>query len=171
MRYADINAEGSSLFSGINHWYDSNVTKAQDSSKWQAADSLVIVFGHTHTLQQYPAAKDEDTTTQKASKAPRFRALNVPSWLKDRTEGKAHSQEMRAVCLYLDKEKEGELFIGWDWLGKKPFHVPPELVQDLKKFESTGDDEAKNRLKNAIPKLRKIKWPEGLVTEWEDKIK
>lgn len=135
---------------GILGWW-----KRLSKKREVTAKNLKIVYGHTHLvdvimpdeLREYCKGKEVNIT-----------ALNIPAWVKDYTE--KHRQKLRATCLYIDEEDE--LFIGWDWHGKKPFLVPIEVVHERMEKGTV--------LKDTGKKLLTVDWPKTMVEAWLGEI-
>jgi UDP-2,3-diacylglucosamine pyrophosphatase LpxH len=136
--------------SGILSWW-----KRFSENKEVPAKNLKIVYGHTHLID---VIMPDELREHRKGKEVNITALNIPAWVKDYTE--KHRQKLRATCLYIDDEDE--LFIGWDWHGKKHFMVPIDVVHERMEKGVVSKDTSK--------KLLNIDWPKAMVEMWLGKI-
>jgi UDP-2,3-diacylglucosamine pyrophosphatase LpxH len=108
----------------------------------RAPERLHVVYGHTHEI---------GVTTVPFS-GRKFVLVNHPAWVKDLEK---YQHVIQAVFVYADAE--GFEFFGWDWVGRRPFHIPKVVTRHDK--EGVINEQIAQWLSD-------IGWPDKLVEEW-----
>jgi UDP-2,3-diacylglucosamine pyrophosphatase LpxH len=119
-----------------------------------------VVYGHTHLTD---VVRSPDEIKEILGEETSFQGclLNLPAWSKDLSEKRG--EVLQAVCLYIDEE--GSWFLGWDWVGERPFLIPKQLVKERRDRKKVVKDE------ETAEKLEAIGWPGPLIEEWKNPSK
>jgi len=121
---------------------------------------LNVVYGHTHLTD---VVRSPDEIKEILGEETSFQGclLNLPAWSKDLSEER--EEVLQALFLYIDEE--GSWFLGWDWVGERPFLIPKQLVKERRDRKTVVKDE------ETAEKLEAIGWPGPLIEEWKNPSK
>lgn len=165
---SDVKHDNKKGLKSFGIWWRTRMGRGwPEESKNKPSDDLAIVYGHTHisdVVDMRTARSRGYAWTRKwrdETNMPLM--LNLPSWTKD-----FNKTRERAVMLYIDDE--GYLFLGWDWTYNWPFHIPENLIVQLRTARADVDRNVENFGLNRQA-LMDLGWPPLLITKWFKDIK
>jgi len=135
----------------------------------EKSEILNVVYGHTHIIDSWN--KEEVVETEEGeNKLTQMEVANIPSWIVNSyNETLSIENEISHVFLYII---EGEsYFIGWNYVDKKPYLIPKDLIEEKRKngslnnFKKNYNGVPVNK-KNLKQKLSEIDWPDTLIEKW-----